>query len=161
MSIVKRSPNTIRLSGDGPIVNTESGQSGGGLLGVAAIPGMLMESYAISTGVDAWRPNTSATNDAEVSILLNEPTLNRGIDTPSPIGELPQIWKPRPGSTFFGILVSGANAANSSRLQSNGDGKLKVATSVAASAGVAKFKCLDNVGAVVVDTRVRVEVLSA
>jgi hypothetical protein len=119
-------------------------------------PGMLVETFDDS-GEQKWRKNSSATDVVEVAVALNASYYNKGVDDAYAAGDLLDVWKPGVGDVFWGILPSGQDIAAGEYLQSNGDGKLKVATSSAASTNVAQFKALSSPGAVTVDTRVKAE----
>lgn len=152
MAITMQNPRTILLAGKPHILNTEVASE-------AATPGMLMESHRASAGVRKWRKNSSATNAHQVAVLLNQSEQNLGIDSAVAAGDLVPIALLDAGDVFYGLIPSGQSIANEQLLQSNGDGYLKDATSDAASTNVARFKALDDLGAVTVPTRCRVEVL--
>lgn len=158
MAIVKRPPNTIYLGGGGP------GGEGGityvndFVAGVEIRPGMEIESYD-DGGVTKWRPKSSATTVGAPAFALEQLMLNLGIDHLYAIGDLVQAGIMRHGSMVLALIPSGQNIANQDYLQSNGDGMLKEATSTAAGDGVARYRSHDQLGAVTVLTRCRVEVL--
>lgn len=128
-------------------------------LGVAATPGMLAEYYN-NGGVFSLRPHSSATLIPTMAVFLPQTIHNRGIDDVIAVGDYPTVEFLEVGDVFFGLIPSGQDIVMGDYLQSNGDGKLKEATSTAASAGVARFQCVDvSPGAVTADTRVRVRVI--
>lgn len=158
MAIAKHNPNTIRLSGD-------AGFDDGSLIndipaGVATIrPGMLIEMYSKS-GVNAFRPNSSATNMPALLVALEQVEFNLGVDALYNTNDLVQAWNMESGNTFWGLIPSGQNIATADYLQSNGDGTLKAATAATAAANVARFQALESSGgAVTVLTRLRVQVI--
>jgi hypothetical protein len=151
MAITHRSPNTIYLGGEITKLNEH-------ILGVAGTPGMVLEFYTDGT-VTKLRPHSSA-DEVQTAIVLLEKTLhNEGITGTYAIGELAYAAHFHPGSSFYGIAVSGQNIQAGEYLQSNGDGKLKVATATTATAGLAKFQSQDNLGLIATDTRIRVSVV--
>ena len=160
MAITKRPPNTIYLGGgDGP-----GGESGctniNDYVAIEQItPGMLLE-YHSDSGTLKWGVHDSATDIGSIVVALDQPFLNLGVDDVYAAGDLVLAGALRNGATFWGIVPSGQNIAVAAKLQSNGDGKLKVATADTAAANVAKFVALESSGgAVTVDTRIRVEVV--
>lgn len=157
--IEKRPPNTIYLGGGGP------GGEGGAtfvndiVAGVAGIiPGMLIETFN-EGGATKWRPHSSATIVGSVAVALEDLMMGKGVDDAYGDGDLIPAAILRHGSTFWGLLPSGQDIDNQDYLQSNGDGYLKEATANTADAGVARFKAHDQLGAITVATRCRVEVL--
>lgn len=153
MAITRKTPNTILLycSKDQPTIVND-------LVAYEAItPGQLVEQFS-DGGVMKWRKNSSATNVTELAVALNQPERNDGVDTAYAAGDLVQVWKPDNGDIFWGLIPSGQDISIGDSLQSNGDGYLKEATSVAASANVALFKAQSAPGAVTVLTRVKAEV---
>lgn len=151
MSVETFDPNTILIAGDPHIDNSH-------VAAVAIVPGMLIEPVA-SSGVRKFQPNSSATNKASVIVALNQPELNHGVDTPYAIGDLVKAAFLMTGDVFWALIPSGQTIANEQLLQSNGDGYFKDATADTADANVAIVRSLDNLGAITVLTRCRVEVL--
>jgi hypothetical protein len=151
MSITKINPRTIHLAG--PCTKVDDIAAGG-----AVTPGMLVEVYDDS-GTNKWRANASATEIAALAVALDRPELNDGIDDAYAADDLCKVGFLAPGSVFYGLIPSGQDISNGALLQSNGDGKLKAATATTQSAGLGRFQSLDNVGAVVVDTRLRIQVI--
>lgn len=152
MSITQLNPHTIRLSGIETVINDLAASE-------AITPGHLVELASASAGVNKWRKNSSATNITPMFVALNQEELNLGIDTACAAGDLIPVGVLEPGDKFYGLLPSGQNIANGDLLQSNGDGTLKAATAATAAANVARFQALDNIGAITVQTRVRVQVI--
>lgn len=151
MSITKLNPRTIHLAG--PKVVVDHLTAGG-----AITPGMLVEIYGDS-GVLKWRAHASATEQVSAAVALEESELNLGITNAYASGERVKAAYLAPGSVFYGIIPSGQNISKGALLQSNGDGKLKAASATTAAANVAKFQALDGPGSVLVDTRLRVQVI--
>lgn len=151
MALAHRTPNTIYLGGDITKLNEWS-------LGVAGTPGMVLEFYTDGT-VRKLRPHSVA-GDIQTAIILLEKSLhNKGIDDTYAIGELAYAAELQAGAIFYGIAVSGQNIQSGEYLQSNGDGKLKVATATTAAANVAKFQAEETIGLIAADTRIRVSVV--
>lgn len=152
MTITRYDPDTIMLHSvlDNPVIENDK------IASEAITPGMLVELVADGTESKV-RKNASATNQVEMAVALNQSMLNRGVDDAYPAGDLVEVWKLQVGDMFWGIVPSGQDIAINDLLQSNGDGKLKEATSAAAGDNVARFKAKSAPGAVTADTRVKVE----
>lgn len=144
-------PNTIQLSGMCVPVNDYVTKD-------AATPGMLAEMVE-DGGVLKWQKNSSATNQPTLAVYLEQEEWGKGVDDNYIPESLAKVWFMVPGNTFWGLIPSGANIAFGDYLQSNGDGTLKEATSVAASVNVARFQSLDSPGLVNTLTRCRVQVI--
>ena len=159
MSIAKRNPNTILLHGPAIKWDANQGDAVGTYLASAAItPGWLIEIHDNSS-VAAWRPHGTASEQVSTAVALDRPENNDTIDTDFAIGDtVPAAWL-SPGAVFYGVIPSGQDISPGELLQSNGDGKLKVASASTATANVAKFQSLDLTGAVTADTRLRVVVI--
>jgi len=158
MSITKNRPNTILLGGGlpgaqgaGSVVNEYS-------TGVITTPGMLVEKYTVSDKIKI-RPHSVAGDVAAPMVAVEKIEWNKGVDDTYAVGEMMNYVHLRKGSTFWGIVPTGNTVTAGTFLQSNGDGKLKVATATAAAANVARFQSLENIGLTAADTRCRVEVL--
>ena len=146
MSVTQYAPNTIYLGGGSKTVIND-------LVAVEAItPGMICE-YHNDSGLLKWGVHDSADDNVEAFVLNNEIINNHGVDVPCAAGDLVEVLSLTAGATFWAIIPSGQNITRGARLQSNGDGKLK-----ALGSGKAKFLALESSGAVVVDTRIKVEV---
>lgn len=158
MAITKKAPNTILLSGGGPGAEGAGTYINDWIASEEIKPGMLIEPHN-DAGVTKWRKNSSATNIHGAYVALEQLMNNLGVDDVYAAGDLVQAFALRQGSIFWGLVPSGQDISNQEALQSNGDGKLKSATSAAAGDNVARFKSNDELGAVTADTRVRVEVL--
>lgn len=152
MSITQLNPRTIILAGGEVVIDDI-------LASEAITPGHLVELFSASAGVNKWRKNSSATNITPMFVAINQPELNLGLETACAAGDLIPVAALEKGDIFYGLLPSGQNIANGDLLQSNGDGTMKAATDAAAAANVAKFQALDNIGAITVQTRVRVQVI--
>lgn len=151
MALAGFPPNTVKLAGEGLIVadiNTSE----------IATPGHLAEMFSDS-GTLKWRKNTSATNQPTLAVYLEQDELNKGVDDNYAANSLAKVWFMYPGCTFWGLIASGQDIVNGDYLQSAGDGTLKEATAVTATANVARFQAIDSPGAVTALTRVKVQVI--
>lgn len=151
----KHPPNTIILGpmdDPGAVVNEFSA-------GVAITPGMEVEFYDPGTGKMKLRPKSSATTAGAPMVAVEKRIHNKTVDDAYAINELVNLVHLEKGSTFWAIVPSGQDITAGDPGQSNGDGKLKEATSAAAADGVARYQFLETLGAVTADTRVRTLVL--
>lgn len=159
MALTKNPPRKVHLAGPITIIGAEEVDAvGKNVCSASSTPGMLAEMHDDS-GVNKWRPNASATEIPELAVFLENSLFNKGIDDAYAAGDVPLIGYLRPGSVWNAIIPSGETISNAELLQSNGDGKLKSATATTADAMLGRFKSLENIGAVTVDTRVRVRVI--
>jgi hypothetical protein len=117
-------------------------------------PGMLVE-YHDDSGALKWGVHDSADEPVHRAVAIESIEQNKAsIDTAYAADNLMRVAVLSPGAQFLGLIPSGQNITQGARLQSNGDGKLK-----AAGSGQVAFVAVESPGAVVADTRIRVEVL--
>lgn len=151
MAIAAKAPNTIHLSGPCLIdMQYPAGE--------AITPGHLVELYNDS-GTIKVRKHATSTEVVTHAVALDLPEWNKTVDDAYAIGDQVKIGFMCAGCTWWGLLPSGQNIAPAAFLQSNGAGTLKAATATTAAANVAKFQALENIGAITVLTRVRVQVI--
>jgi hypothetical protein len=91
-------------------------------------------------------------------VALERIEMNKGIDDAYGVQDLVKAGYLRRGSFFLGIVPSGENIAIGDFLDVE-DGKLVEAASSTADANVVRFRALETIGAVTVDTRCRAEVV--
>jgi hypothetical protein len=157
--LAKRNPNLIYLGGgDGP-----GGESGMTVVNdyqasTTITPGMLIELAADREALK-WRPHNAAAGIEAPIFAIEQMEWNLGVDDPYAANDLVKAGYMRTGCFVWALVPSGQNIANGAYLQSNGDGMFKAATATTATANVARFRSLDNIGDVTVTTRCRVEVL--
>ncbi len=151
MAITKLNPRKIHLAGPVVVVHEHMSSE-------AITPGMLVELHD-STGIKV-RANASATELQALSVALDIPENNKGIDDDYASGDMVKIGYLTVGSVFYGIIPSGQDISLCELLVSNADGKLKTAGTTTEAASLGKFQSLDAPGAVVADTRIRVQVIT-
>ncbi len=149
MAVTRNAPNTIHLGG--PITRLNVGRDDEAVDIIT--PGFLLERHD-NSGVPAWGVHDTADDPVIASVALEQTMENLGITDDYAVGDLVQVGILGPGATWFAIIPSGQDISVAELLQSNGDGKLKTH-----GTGVAVAVALDGPGAVVADTRIRVEVL--
>lgn len=154
MSISKRAPNTILLATPGgPRVIVDEF-----IASEAITPGHLIERVPDqASDAPQWRKNASATNIAPPIVALEQSHYNLGVDDAYAVGDLVCAAYVRVGDVIWGLLPSGQDIQMSEYLQPNGDGTFKSATAVTATANVAQWQSLDNIGAITELTRCRIE----
>lgn len=146
MSITRLDPNTIFLGGEHTQINDLAASA-------AITPGHLVERFN-SAGVIRLRKHATAGGDTARLIALNHSMANKGVDDDYAANDLVEVSAGRGGSTYWMLIASGQNIVAGNKLESAGDGTLRIL-----AAGVALFSALENKPNVVVSTRLRVEVI--
>lgn len=146
MAITKQPPETIWLGGDRTEVNDRAASE-------AVTPGHLVELFN-NGGVIRFRKHASAGADTARMIATEQSAQNKGVDDAYAANDLIEVSAGHRGSTWWMLIASGQNIAAGNRLESAGDGTLKILAS-----GTALFTALENKPNVTVLTRIRVEVL--
>lgn len=141
-------PNTIHLGGPATPIHDK--------VAIEAItPGHLLE-YHNDGGTLKLGLHDSADDPAAAIVATEQTERNVGIDSAYAAGDTMQAKHLQPGATAYMFVGSGANIVPGALLQSAGNGKLK-----AVATGFARFVALESTGgAVVADTRLRVEVIA-
>lgn len=145
MSITRYDPGTIWLGGPSQEVNDLAAA-------VAIRPGMLVEQFN-AAGVIRLRPHVTAAGSAVRMVACEQSMLNKGVDDLYAINDLVEAREGGPGASFWMLIASGQTIVAGDKLESAGDGTLKIVT-----AGFGCFSALENKTAVAL-TRIRVEVL--
>ncbi len=145
MAITRLNPNCVFLGGDRIQVND---------LAASAVitPGMLVERFN-SAGVIRWRVHSTAAGGGAPAFAVDHPMANKGVDDTYAIGDLMEVNVGQPGSCFWAFIASGQNIVAGNKLESAGDGTLRIY-----AAGIIFATALENKPNVVVQTRIRVEV---
>jgi len=95
-----------------------------GVAAAAIKPGMLVQ------GVATLTPHSAASGRAARTFALERDEMGDGIATDYAIGDVVKVGSFSPGDVVNAIVASGAVIANGSLLESNGDGTLKVGTTL-------------------------------
>lgn len=121
MSIVKYPPNTIWLGGCNNVVIVND-------LPTSEIirPGMLVERFDSGSGVAKYRKHATAGAATVAEFALDQPENNKGVDDDYAAGDLIQVGQGATGATFWALIGSGQNIAAGNRLESAGNGTLRV-----------------------------------
>ena len=117
MAITRFDPNTIWLGGEIVQVNDVAASQ-------LLMPGHLVERF-VSTGAK-YRRHATAGGPTVKAVALDQTMLNRGVDDAYAVGELVEVGIFSPGATAWLLIASGQNIANGQKLESNGDGTLRL-----------------------------------
>jgi hypothetical protein len=117
MAITRFPPNTIWLGGEIVQVNDVAASQ-------SIVPGMLVERF-VSTGAK-YRRHATAGGPTVPAVALDQNMLNKGVDDAYPIGDLVEVGIFSPGATAWMLVASGQNIANGQKLESAGDGTLRL-----------------------------------
>jgi hypothetical protein len=144
MSITRHNPNTVFLGGERVQINDLAASE-------TITPGHLVDRFN-SAGVIRWRKHATASIAAAVAVATEQSMLNRGVDDNYLVGELMEVSVLQPGAAAWMFIASGQNIVAGNKLESAGDGTLKIF-----SAGVVLASALENKPNVTALTRIRVE----
>lgn len=146
MSIVRNNPNKIVLGGDYTQV--------GDLAASETIrPGHLVDRFN-NAGVIRWRKHATAAIAVAQAVALEQGMLNKSVDDDYAAGDLMEVALLKKGSFAWMFIASGQNIVAGNKLESAGDGTLRIL-----AAGVALFSALENKPTVTSLTRLRAEVI--
>lgn len=146
MSITRYNPNTIYLGGD----RTQIGD-----LAASEVitPGHLVDRFN-SGGIIRWRKHATASIAVAPAFATEQSMLNKGVDDTYAAGDLMEVSIGTRGAAFWAFIASGQNIVAGNKLESAGDGTLKIF-----AAGVVLASALENKPTVTSLTRIRVEVV--
>lgn len=144
MSITRSDPNTVFLGGDRVQVNDLAASE-------AITPGHLLERFN-NGGIIRLRKHATAGGAGPKLVATEQAMANKGVDDAYAAADLVEASALRGGSTAWMFIASGQNIAAGNKLESAGDGTLRILAS-----GVALFTALENKPTVTVQTRLRVE----
>lgn len=145
MSITRSNPNCVFLGGQRTVINTLAAKA-------AITPGHLVERVN-TAGV--WRLQKHATANGVSRMIATEHAMaNKGPDDDYAIADLVEASEAAPGSAWWMFIASGQNIAFGDRLESAGNGTLRILGS-----GVALFVAEETQANVTVQTRIRVSAL--
>lgn len=146
MSITRSNPNTIFLGGD----RTQIGD----LAASETIkPGHLVDRFNAAS-VIRWRKHATASIAVAPAFATEQSMLNRGVDDDYLVNQLMEVSIGSKGAAFWAFIASGQNIVAGNKLESAGDGTLKIF-----SAGIVLASALENKPTVTTLTRIRVEVV--
>ena len=145
MAITRENPNTIFLGGTRVQVNDLAASE-------SITPGHLIDSFN-SAGVQRWRKHATASIAVAKTVATDQAMVNKGVDDVYAAGDLVEASILQPGATAWMFVASGQTIVHGNKLESAGDGTLKIFGS-----GIVLFKALENKTATAL-TRLRVEAL--
>jgi hypothetical protein len=143
MSITRNNPNTVFLGGDRTQVNDLTASE-------AITPGHLIDSFN-AAGVMRWRKHATASIAVAKTVATEMSMMNKGVDDAYALADLVEASVLHPGATAWMFIASGQTIVHGNKLESAGDGTLKIF-----GTGVVLFKALENKTATAL-TRIRVE----
>ncbi|MES2360031.1 MAG: hypothetical protein V4529_16950 [Gemmatimonadota bacterium] len=146
MSITRLDPNTIFLGGNRVQVNDLAASE-------AITPGHLVDRFN-SAGVIRWRKHATASIACVPAFATEHSMANKGVSDAYALADLVEVSVCEPGAAVWAFIASGQNIVAGNKLESAGDGTLKIF-----SAGVVLASSLENKPSVSVLTRIRVEVV--
>lgn len=146
MSITKQDPRNIHLGGEVTEVSDLPASE-------VITPGFLVE-LVDDGGALKYQKHGSAAGDGAPSVALPQTHFNKDIDDDYAAGDTIMVAIGRPGTTFYMLIASGQDISRADKLESAGNGYLKIL-----SGSFALFQSLDNPGSVTADTRIRVQAL--
>lgn len=145
MAITRYAPNTVWLGGPRTVINDMAAKA-------AITPGHLVERVN-TAGVWQWQKHGSAGGNTGRNVATEQSMLNKGVDDAYAAGDLVEVAEGTNGSNFWMLIASGQNIAYGDKLESAGDGTLRILAS-----GTPLFVALETKANVTVLTRIRVEV---
>ena len=146
MSITRNNPNTVFLGGDRT-------QIGDFAASESITPGHLVERFN-SGGVWRFKKHTITTATATPALVATDQSmLNKGVDDVYAAGDLMEVSALHKGATAWMLIASGQTIVTGNRLESAGDGTLRVFAS-----GWPLFQALESKTATAL-TRIRVETI--
>lgn len=144
MSVTQNAPGTIFLGGERTQINDLAASE-------AIKPGHLVDRFN-NGGIIRWRKHATAGGNVGRLVATEQSMLNLGTDDAYAAGDLVEVSAGRGGAAFWMRIASGQNIAAGNKLESAGDGTLRIL-----AAGVALFSALENKANVTVETMIRVE----
>lgn len=143
MAITRLDPNTVFLGGERVVVNDLAASE-------AITPGHLVDRFN-NAGIIRWRKHATASIACAKAVATEHSMANKGPDDAYAANDLVEVSVLQPGATAWMFIASGQTIVAGNKLESAGDGTLKIF-----SAGVVLFSALENKTAVAL-TRLRVE----
>ena len=146
MAITRLNPNAIFLGGNRVQVNDLAASE-------TITPGHLVDRFN-NAGVIRWRKHATASIACVPAFAVEHSMANKGVDDVYNANDLVEVAVCEAGSAGWAFIASGQNIVAGNKLESAGDGTLKIF-----SAGIVLASALENKPNVNVLTRIRVETL--
>lgn len=144
MAITRLNPNVVFLGGNRTQINDLAAKA-------AITPGHLVERVN-TAGVIQWQKHSTAAGAGVTAFATDHAMANKGVDDVYAAGDLVEVSVGEPGAAFWAFIASGQNIVAGNKLESAGDGTLRIFGS-----GVVLATSLENKPNVNVLTRIRVE----
>jgi len=144
MSITRHDPNTVFLGGEATRVNDLATSE-------TLTPGHLLERFN-NGGITRVHKHDTAGGPGPALVCLEHSMVNDGVDDTYAANDLVEAAVLHAGATAWMFIASGQNIAFGDKLESAGDGTLRIT-----NAGTTLFTALENKPNVAVQTRIRVE----
>lgn len=145
MSITRLTPNTVVLGGPRTVVNDLAASE-------AITPGHLIERFN-NAGVIRVKKHATAGANTPRLVATEQSMNNKGVDDAYAAADLVEAVVGQPGAVFHMLIASGQTIVAGNKLESAGDGTLRILAS-----GTALFTALENVTATAL-SRIRVEAM--
>jgi hypothetical protein len=146
MSITRYAPGTVFLGGNRVQIGDLAASE-------AITPGHLVDRFN-SGGVIRFRKHATAGGATARLVATEQANVGKGIDDAYAANDLMEVSALATGAEAYMFIASGQNIAAGNKLESAGDGTLRILAS-----GTALFSALENQANVTVLTRIRVEAL--
>lgn len=146
MAITRLNPNTVFLGGNRTQINDLAASE-------SITPGHLVDRFN-AAGVIRWRKHATASIACAPAFACDHPMANKGVDDVYAVNDLVEVSIGEPGAAFWAFIASGQNIVAGNKLESAGDGTLKIFGS-----GIVIASALENKPTVTALTRIRVEVV--
>lgn len=144
MAITRLNPNVVFLGGDRTQINDLAASE-------TITPGMLVDRFN-AAGVIRWRKHNVAAAACVPAFATEHSMANKGPDDNYLLNDLVEVSVMQPGAAVWAFIASGQNIVAGNKLESAGDGTLRIFGS-----GVVLASALENKPTVQVLTRIRVE----
>lgn len=146
MAITRLDPNKIHLGGDKVDINDLAASE-------TITPGQLIDRFN-SAGVIRWRKHATAGGAVAPIFAEAHFMANKSVTDDYATNDLVEAFAGQSGTNVWAFIASGQNIAAGNKLESAGDGTLRILAS-----GTAIASALENKPTVTVLTRIRVEVI--
>jgi hypothetical protein len=146
MAITRLNPNQVFLGGNRVQVNDLAASE-------TITPGHLVDRFN-NGGIIRWRKHATASIACVPAFATEHSMANKGVDDVYNANDLVEVSVCEAGAAVWAFIASGQNIVAGNKLESAGDGTLKIF-----SAGIVLASALENKPSVGVLTRIRVETL--
>lgn len=146
MSITRLNPNCVFLGGNRVQINDLAASE-------TIRPGHLVDRFN-AAGVIRWRKHATASIACAPAFATEHSMANKGVDDDYLVNDLVEVSIGEKGAAIWAFIASGQNIVAGNKLESAGDGTLKIF-----GTGVVLASALENKPTVTALTRIRVEIV--